>query len=374
MDDKDRLVTLAIHTYDGALALQKRLEDNQIDSVLEKIVSPIISSSVRVRIKSRDLNRAIALVEEINNDQQVKEAVIEATGQKDILVPVDFSDYSWKATKLAFNMAGAFQTKVVLFNSFIDTTKEHSMLENILITDKKPKEKTLQMLVDEKKEEASHLKAQIEAAIKTEELPNVKYEFVLNQGVPEDEILEYSRREKPALIIMGTRGRNKKDAELIGSVTAEIIERSKVPVLTVPENASLSSMEDIHHIAYATRFEDADLKAFDKLMDILKPFHFKVHFIHFGKEEDEEEGIWSEIKLSGIKDYFTKTYPGQEIEYNLLKGDNIVATLDRFVQDYKIDVVSLNSHRRSLFVRLFNPSFAKRMVFHTDTTLLVFHD
>ena len=40
---------------------------------------------------------------------------------------------------------------------------------------------------------------------------------------------------RPVIIIMGTRGKNQKDIDLIGSVTAEVIERSRVPVLAIPK-------------------------------------------------------------------------------------------------------------------------------------------
>ena len=40
---------------------------------------------------------------------------------------------------------------------------------------------------------------------------------------------------------MGTRGKSQKDIDLIGSVTAEVIERSRVPVLAIPENTPFSN-------------------------------------------------------------------------------------------------------------------------------------
>ena len=36
----------------------------------------------------------------------------------------------------------------------------------------------------------------------------------------EEEILRYAKEQRPMVIIMGTRGKNQKDIDLIGSVTA----------------------------------------------------------------------------------------------------------------------------------------------------------
>jgi nucleotide-binding universal stress UspA family protein len=37
----------------------------------------------------------------------------------------------------------------------------------------------------------------------------------------------------------------------------------------------------------------------------------------------------------------------------------------------QIDIISLTTHRRNLFARIFSPSIARKMLFHTDTPMLV---
>lgn len=44
---------------------------------------------------------------------------------------------------------------------------------------------------------------------------------------------------------MGTRGKNQKDIDLIGSVTAEIIERSHTTVLAIPENTPFNRFNEV---------------------------------------------------------------------------------------------------------------------------------
>ena len=60
MDDKDKLVTLAIHSIETAQELQAILTDNDIESVLQNVNDdPTLIGNVRVRIKGNDLQRAI---------------------------------------------------------------------------------------------------------------------------------------------------------------------------------------------------------------------------------------------------------------------------------------------------------------------------
>lgn len=90
-------------------------------------------------------------------------------------------------------------------------------------------------MLDNIHEQLKKLTDGIKDRIAKGELPDVKYTCVLKEGVPEEEILYYAREEKPLIIIMGTRGKGEKEMDLIGSVTAEIIDRSPVFVYAIPK-------------------------------------------------------------------------------------------------------------------------------------------
>mgnify|MGYP000408817485 FL=1 len=77
---------------------------------------------------------------------------------------------------------------------------------------------------------------------------------MLREGIPEEEILRYAKEYRPVIIIMGTRGKNQKDIDLIGSVTAEVIERSRVPVLAIPENTPFKQFSEVKRVAFITKF------------------------------------------------------------------------------------------------------------------------
>ena len=78
MDDKVKLVTLAIHSLEKAQALQLELEANGIDSIIQHVGDSIVTRNVRVRIKESDLDRATAIVEEIKQNQAEADALRKA--------------------------------------------------------------------------------------------------------------------------------------------------------------------------------------------------------------------------------------------------------------------------------------------------------
>lgn len=112
----------------------------------------------------------------------------------------------------------------------------------------------------------------------------------------------------PIIVVMGTRGKSQKDADLLGSVTAEVIDRSRVTVLAVPENTPFKDFSFAKRIGFITNFNQRDLIAFDSFITLLKPYSFSVSLLYL-EEASKTNDTWNKIKLAGIKDYFLAQYP-----------------------------------------------------------------
>ena len=74
-----------------------------------------------------------------------------------------------------------------------------------------------------------------------------------------------------------------------------------------------------------------------------------------------------------IKEYFQKQFPQMEIYYEVVKNDNLLSSLDSYIKSNHIDIITLTSYKRNIFSRLFNPGIARKMIFHSDTPLLVIY-
>jgi len=62
----------------------------------------------------------------------------------------------------------------------------------------------------------------------------VPYEIVTKSGREDNEILEFAKKEKVDIIVLGTHGRTGIEHALFGSVAEKILRRSPVPVFVVP--------------------------------------------------------------------------------------------------------------------------------------------
>ncbi len=366
---EEKMVTVAIHTYDKAHFLKTILESEGIPAVIHgvRMIEPVIPGNVRVRINESDLPRALRIIEELDfSEQDVKG--VNKENKKEILVPVDFSDYSLTACAFAFRLARDLDCEVKLIHAFFTPFYPASVPFGDSFTIQ-PADKSIYQDVKSKTEkEMNHLVDKIRNKVATATLPNVPFQTLLVEGLPEEEIISYSKKIKPTAIVMGTRGRNAKEMDLIGSVTAEVMDGCRTPVFAIPEGTQVQGVAEMKNIVFLTNFHEREFKAFDIMMQFLKPYQVKIYLAHIAKKED----VWNEIKLSGIQKRFAELYPHLETEYRLIDQNlGLEDSLEKFVKEHQIDMISLSSSRRNIFARMFNPGIARRMLFHSDTPLLV---
>lgn len=367
---EDKLVTLAIHTFEKAQILKTLLETEGIEVYIHNVnqIQPVVSAGVRVRIKESDLPHALRIIEDskwLHEDSEQESE--DGHHEKKILIPVDFSDYSIKACELGLNYAYKVGAEVMIMHAYFSPYFPSAIPMGDTLAYQVNEEETTQCVLKRVQTDMENLCTLINRKIQSGELPQVKYDYVLREGLPEEEIISYCGEYRPSLIVMGTRGKNQKDIDLIGSVTGEVIEVNKVPVLAIPENVPFEDLSEAKNIAFATSFNQRDLVAFDEFMEIIKPYHPQIHIFNISTSKDE----WNEIRLTGVNEYFKRQYPDARISHTVLADGDLLLAIEKFVRDKHIDVIALSTHRRNILARMFNPSIAHRMLFHTDTPLLV---
>jgi len=365
---EDKLVTLAIRTFQRAQMIKTVLDENGIETVIHNLnlEHPELSVGVRVRIKESDLPRALKIVEEMESAWE-HETIIGNTKIQKVLIPIDLSDHIPKVVDFGFHFADLLATEVVFLYVYFSpafTISSNNDLSTYSISDSE----LLHRIISTANAEIEVLTNQIHARIAKGELPNIPYTFEMKEGVPEDQILDYCRKHNPALVVMGTHGK-KISNELIGSVTAEVIEACVSPVFAVPVLMTMKSPEDIKRVAFLTNFDQKDLIAIDRAISLFEAGKVEMYFIH----ASDKNVAWSEVMLAGIKAYFANHYPQLVTNYELLNASDTPDMLNEYMITHQINVLAFNTRRRNLFARIFNPSLAYKMVLHSDTPLFVTH-
>ncbi|WP_085536089.1 universal stress protein [Massilibacteroides vaginae] len=366
---ESKLITLAIHTFERAQILKTILESEGIEVYIHNVnqIQPVVSAGVRVRIKESDLPHALRVIEDVKWFEEPEKEPEEK--DKVILIPVDFSDYSLTACEIGINHAERMGAEVVLFHAYFSPFFPSAIPMTDSIIYQAGENEAMINTRKKVEDDMKILMAELDKKIKEAELPDVKITALLREGIPEEEIITYAKEIRPILIVMGTRGKSQKEADLIGSVSGEVIEISKVPVLVIPEKVPFNAINNVKNIAFATSFNQEDLVMFDRFMEIIKGYDLNIHLFNISTSRNE----WNEIRLTGVREYFKKQYPEASITHTVLDDGDLLLAVERFVREKNIDIIALSTYRRNLLARIFNPSIARKMLFHTDTPLLVMH-
>jgi nucleotide-binding universal stress UspA family protein len=370
---EDKLITIAIHNYARAEIIRTRLEAEGVECYLKNInlIHSVISGGVKVRVHQRSLEKALRIVEKLSEqfrDEYLEDQNISSRSVQRILVPIDFSDYSVNACKYAIGLAEKLNAEIKLMHVYYNP-----VVNSMPLTDTYYYQVNMDEVIREieirAKENMDEFYMDLKDKIEKDKIEGVKIDFSLVRGIASEEIIAKSKEYKPDVIIIGTRGKGDRENDLIGSVTAKIIEDTKVPVLVIPEDSLYQGITTIS-ILYATNFDDSDYKAIKKLMNVLSPFDIRLYCVHIGTEDSN---VWDKVKMDSLKDKLLKEYSDYEIECSIIETDDFFAGVQDLIREKKIDILSLVTHKRNLISKLLNPSTTRKVLFHTNIPFLVFH-
>jgi nucleotide-binding universal stress UspA family protein len=370
---EDKLITIAIHNYARAEIIRTRLEAEGVECYLKNInlIHSVVSGGVKVRVHQRSLEKALRIVEKLSEqfrDDYLEDQNISSRSVQRILVPIDFSDYSVNACKYAIGLAEKLNAEIKLIHVYYNP-----VVNSMPLTDTYYYQVNMDEVIREieirAKENMDEFYMDLKEKIENDNIEGVKIDFSLVRGIASEEIIAKSKEYKPDVIIIGTRGKGDRENDLIGSVTAKIIEDTKVPVLVIPEDSLYQGIATIN-ILYATNFDDSDYKSIKKLMNVLSPFEIRLYCVHIGTEDSN---VWDKVKMDSLKDKLLKEYGDYEIECSIIETEDFYIGVQDLIREKKIDILSLVTHKRNLISKLLNPSTTRKVLFHTNIPFLVFH-
>lgn len=366
------MLTLAVHTYRHALELQARLKADGINSEL----SPIEANQqgpqpgVRVRIENADLPKALRIVErEADNDMASLNARLKGL-LPILLIPVDFSDHSDLAVVVGFDLAARLHLKPVLLHAFISPYFQGDMYR---LNDSMVDENELDMaeevmtLRQQATVEMDKMKARIRLKINNGTLPAIDFSTELREGIPEEVILQYVKRTPPSFIVMATRGTSRRVKELVGSVTAEVLDSCRVPLFIVPEHYNMPSIRSVSKVLFFCNLDQQDILSMDTFQRMFSfPADAEIHLVSVNPRV-----VKMASKLNALATYFGNNYPDSKfVSLPLPVDSNFRSSLEEMMEKHNIQLLVVPNRRRNIFQRLFNPSVAHRILFEKDIPMI----
>ena len=270
-----------------------------------------------------------------------------------ILVPTDFSKTAAKALQYAVACYRQPGTTLLLYHAF-------RPFESGFYSPGKSREEN--NATEEELNEGLALKAR-QAALQSEDMV---IQPVVERGHVERTLLKYAAAQHVDLIIMGTTGASGLKEKILGSVTADIMNKAQYPVIGIP---AAYQPKPPAKIAFCSSYHLEDIPALKYLSTVLKQFGAALQIWHFDKKPP---GTGAENKLS--KEYrllANNMMAPQHIEFHFVETANIDHALNKLARKKDLDMLVMITHRRNgFFENILRHSLTKQVAYHSQIPLM----
>jgi nucleotide-binding universal stress UspA family protein len=212
-----------------------------------------------------------------------------------------------------------------------------------------------------------------------EKLDQLKKQFEATRGITlhthlsilplTESILEITDELGIDLIIMGTLGASGLKEKFLGSRTASLIGKIRVPVLVIPYFYIWKKPEKF--LLATNQFENEPV-ILDFMFEIVDLFMAQMQVIVFTEEEGENAFSILEHsrKTPRYETMLKKQYHQDTLTATQIFGNGFEASLQEYIREHDIDILAMITYPRNFWNRVFHPSLTKRMSYHTKIPLL----
>lgn len=200
---------------------------------------------------------------------------------------------------------------------------------------------------------------------------DIPCECIVLEGNVTREIRNFSKEAGIDFIIAGTHGISGFRKALFGTHTWDMIRKSGIPVLAVPEDGTFTG---IKKIVFATERREGEIPAINFLVHIARKFDAEITVLYIANN------LLSKEFESGLFEKFSKKV-NDEISYKKLNMQiayyhDIIEGLSDFCTESKADWLVMSPEKPFILERVFMPgsSTTRKMSFRTHTPLFSIPD
>ncbi len=284
---------------------------------------------------------------------------------KTIAVLIDFSKRSEHAAMYALHLAQKIEADVLLFNAFLipaDIPMAAAQMawpvyeyEEI----KTDTENNLMKFCNKLKHE-----------VKARPLPGTFMPAITclcEEGPVVDALPTLSKDKNIVLLVAGTHGSDAISTFVLGNNSRELIDDTTLPLLLVPENASI---ENIEKIVFATDLDINDVKYINALAGLANKFSANIMIANVNPENPADTNH-NKAENSFMQEMVLKANY-RRISYHNIPDQNVKRGLTWVFGNEKPEMLVMVHRKSSILDFFFKSSITKKIAADTPVPLLVY--
>lgn len=272
---------------------------------------------------------------------------------KKILVATDFSAAAHNALKYAVEFAKATRGEIILYHVFSPPVIP---VTEVPFT-------VLPGAAELKEANTRLLEKELNVCNGNQDIP---VKCLTESGEAVYKIIEFATREKVDIIIMGMKRVGALREYLIGSIATSVINKSRIPVLIVPE---LYQYKKLEKIVFACDYDIQDTKILLPIKKLVGIFDAQLAVLNITE------------KMVPVEAY--KTLVGSKLEaflqntvrsFHFLQDEDVVHGLNKFILESNADILVSVTHKHNLIETVFRKDHTKKIAFHIEVPIFALPD
>jgi nucleotide-binding universal stress UspA family protein len=265
-----------------------------------------------------------------------------------ILVPTDFSSNAWVAIEYAAQLGLDKKKKLVLLHAFNPFYSSFTSMEH-----------NLQML--EETEKIVNAEMELISEKLKSQYPTLEFECLCLEGNLNEVIVRESKDNLFDLIVMGTKGATGLVYALMGSNTFDVINKSQIPVLAVPNE----SVYNLQKVGVLSNYKNSEIAVLTNFIKIVGK-EFSAVLLHVHEEANGFEQAYAEAWKELVKDETGL----QDLSYNVGRGDKVREVVNKMMEEEKVDLLLVTNNAKSFIKSLFGRDIVKSLALKPQVPIL----
>lgn len=318
---------------------------------------------VSISVKHHDVENTTAIFSRFGSKlKELETANVMLDGE--ILIPVDLTAKSFPACKVGFELAERLNLNARLLHSYTVPRVELNLVD-VIGQEEEPLSATTALT--KASAELDNFARKLKELQSKNHFADINFKSDLLPGVPEECILVKAKARQPKMIVMSTRTRHKKAEELIGSVTAEVLDSCRVPLFTVPEDYECPGIRNIKRLVFFCHGDKHDQNVMKQFLSLFGFPSVQVTLLPVSDRLSKKSTEY----VSYLSDTFNRQYPTSTFEPLVLNIETFREDFKNFLEVNNIELLIVQNKKKNIFSRLLNPGIAHILLYERDMPMII---
>ena len=275
---------------------------------------------------------------------------------KTLLYATDCSKHDTETLKYAYQLCHSLKRSLIVLHVYsippisVSTIRPRQQLRNA------SHEENLEVL---EQYCSKHLKSILKET-------SIRYEVQEHISVSEG-VLTKIKELSPDMLLVGMKDEHTARGVFTGSIAKALIDKVSCPLLIVPNT---KRFKKINTIVYATDFEESDIFALQRLVEIARPFNAKIKIVHIPTKEEYA----GKDQMEWFKEMLHQKINYEHIDIQMIFYDTVYEGLRTYIDKNEADIIALLEREEHGFLKkLFHKDLIKKMESNITIPMLSFN-